>query len=239
MLQFLAELPTNFKKMQINGQDFIDYENILLQSNECIFVVDFFKNALVYANGFPNTWGYEDEEITLELIIENIHPDDKELVNKIIKAAILHSIQHVGSVNENILTMTYRCKKKDKTYAKYLSQSVALKTDDNGAMVKNLVRLTDISFIDSSNHVFWDFHSNGLNKKKFKKMIYEEQISIFTNRELEVIQMILKNLSNQEISKQLNISINTVSTHRKNIMRKSGCHNAHELIDFCKGKGIL
>jgi len=47
-----------------------------------------------------------------------------------------------------------------------------------------------------------------------------------TKREIEVLRLITEALSNKEIAKTLFISAQTVSVHRKNIMRKLGVSNA-------------
>jgi len=47
-----------------------------------------------------------------------------------------------------------------------------------------------------------------------------------TKREIEVLRLITEALSNKEIAKTLFISAQTVSIHRKNIMRKLGVSNA-------------
>ena len=41
-------------------------------------------------------------------------------------------------------------------------------------------------------------------------------------REVEIVKLIVEEKSSQEISQQLNISIRTVETHRKNIAKKIG-----------------
>jgi DNA-binding NarL/FixJ family response regulator len=51
-----------------------------------------------------------------------------------------------------------------------------------------------------------------------------------TKRELEILELITQALSNKEIGKTLFISDQTVSVHRKNIMRKLGVSNTAGLI---------
>jgi DNA-binding NarL/FixJ family response regulator len=51
-----------------------------------------------------------------------------------------------------------------------------------------------------------------------------------TKRELEILQLITQAMSNKEIGKTLYISDQTVSVHRKNIMRKLGVSNIAGLI---------
>ena len=50
----------------------------------------------------------------------------------------------------------------------------------------------------------------------------EDERNSLSDREKEVLVLVAKGLLNKEIADKLNISINTVITHRKNITRKTG-----------------
>ena len=100
--------------------------------------------------------------------------------------------------------------------------------------------IIDISFIKSnSNKVEWDVFSDDIDVSKFKENIYKEFVDFFTPRELEVIYLVQNDFTNQKIALQLVISEHTVITHRKNILKKSNCHNTKELIEFCELNGII
>lgn len=53
-----------------------------------------------------------------------------------------------------------------------------------------------------------------------------------TQREKEILLLVVKGLSNQEIADQLHISIPTVKTHRSNILFKCDVKNAAQLVRF-------
>jgi two-component system nitrate/nitrite response regulator NarL len=53
-----------------------------------------------------------------------------------------------------------------------------------------------------------------------------------TKRELELLQLIKQNFTNQQMADRLFLSIYTVETHRKNIMQKLGLKNPVELTKF-------
>jgi DNA-binding NarL/FixJ family response regulator len=59
-----------------------------------------------------------------------------------------------------------------------------------------------------------------------------------TPRELEVLQLICDGLSNKEIATRLDLSANTVSVHRTNIMNTLGVHKAAELVVYAMRHGL-
>ena len=62
---------------------------------------------------------------------------------------------------------------------------------------------------------------------------------LLTNREIEIVQLLSKEFTNDKIAEALNISYRTVETHRKNIMHKTGAHNLAGLLKFAYKNGIV
>lgn len=62
--------------------------------------------------------------------------------------------------------------------------------------------------------------------------------SLLSAREREVLQMLAEGKSNKEIASQLNISVKTIETHRKNIMEKLNIHTVAELTKYAIREGI-
>jgi DNA-binding NarL/FixJ family response regulator len=60
-----------------------------------------------------------------------------------------------------------------------------------------------------------------------------------TPRELEVLQRIVAGKSNKEIAVELNLSANTVSVHRANIMDALGIHKTAELVVYAIRNGLV
>lgn len=70
--------------------------------------------------------------------------------------------------------------------------------------------------------------------KDNSKLIKNNRVvnTMLTDRELEIITLIALEYSGKEISDQLFISMNTVETHRKNIMKKLGAKNSISLVKY-------
>ena len=60
-----------------------------------------------------------------------------------------------------------------------------------------------------------------------------------TQRERQVLQLIAEGKSNKEIAKLLNLSVNTVSVHRANLMQALGIHRTAELVLYAVRKGLV
>jgi LuxR family maltose regulon positive regulatory protein len=64
-------------------------------------------------------------------------------------------------------------------------------------------------------------------------------IEPLSDRELEVLQLVAKGLSRQEIAAQLVLSLNTVKTHIRNIYSKLGVHKELQAVGKARGLGLL
>jgi len=60
-----------------------------------------------------------------------------------------------------------------------------------------------------------------------------------TEREIEIIILIALEYSGKEISEQLFISINTVETHRKNIMKKLKAKNTIGIVKYAMNNHLI
>jgi DNA-binding CsgD family transcriptional regulator len=215
------------------------FDEFQILKNECMYVIDFNENKLLYKKGMQNVLGYTDDEMSLALLFETYHPDDEEIISKVIRESILHTIKDPSHSKDNALYLKYRRKRKDGSYVTVLSQSYIYDLDTEGNRMKSITRLTDVSFANDFKNLSYSFEAHGLDKKAFDEQIHKAYLEFFTKREMEVIDEIFKGANNHEIAETLCISEHTVTTHRKNILRKSACHNVDDLLLFCKANGIL
>jgi DNA-binding CsgD family transcriptional regulator len=67
----------------------------------------------------------------------------------------------------------------------------------------------------------------------------EEEEHHLTIRETEILRLIVQGNLNKEIADMLNISLNTVLTHRKNIINKTGIKTVSGLTFYCLRNGLI
>ncbi len=66
-----------------------------------------------------------------------------------------------------------------------------------------------------------------------------DELNKLTAREKQVLQLIAQGKSNKEIALLLELSVNTVSVHRANLMEKMNIHRTAELVLFAIRKGLV
>ena len=100
----------------------------------------------------------------------------------------------------------------------------------NGFFTKNTSPKELENAINNLHHK--GFHFEKDIKSLIKEYIFEKgetikvlNPSIITKRELEIIELVLKEFSGKEIANQLYISIRTVEVHKKNLMKKTKSKN--------------
>jgi len=67
----------------------------------------------------------------------------------------------------------------------------------------------------------------------------EDSYDLLTAREKEILQLLAEGKSNKEVASMLNLSTNTVETHRTRIMQKLDLHNSAEIVLYAVRKRII
>lgn len=75
--------------------------------------------------------------------------------------------------------------------------------------------------------------------KQFEELIFSSPEKLLSKRELEVVSMVAKGLSNKQVAEALNCSDQTIKTHKANIMRKLGVNNSVELSVWASENGVF
>lgn len=109
----------------------------------------------------------------------------------------------------------------------------ALESNVDGYIMKDTVPEQILHTMDMVMMGYSCFQSKLHRKRK------EESAILFTDREQEVFQLIVENLSNQEIAQRLFISEATVKTHVSSILRKTGQPNRSQAVLFALKRGMV
>jgi DNA-binding NarL/FixJ family response regulator len=117
-----------------------------------------------------------------------------------------------------------------------------IKKGANGYLLKNMERQELIQAVN----IVLDgalYLSKAANEKILQQLqahdLSANSIPALTRREKEIIQLLAKGFSSQEIAGKLFLSVYTIDTHRKNMLQKFNVHNTQALINVVNELRIL
>ena len=133
---------------------------------------------------------------------------------------------------ENVKVLMYSSFKSSLyIYAAYTSNADGFLSKDSGVPELKMA-LEKILF---QNERYFDTEA-------WKSIVYhielEKNKQKLTKREEEMIELISEGMSGKQMAEQLFISIDTVSTHRHNILRKINGHNTADIINYAMNNGL-
>lgn len=198
----------------------------------------------VVSNSITSVLGYEPEEFTIELMLSIIHPDDLPYFMDFELAVVDFKMKLPKEKLMKYKTRyNYRVKRKDGVYIHILQQSITIETNDEGAVLRNLVIHTDIDYLKTTNKKTLSFigleGEESFYDVKVDRKYSSKQAEVLTRREKQILLLLSKNKSSEEIAQLLSISLETVKTHRRNINAKVGVSSPLELVTKATENGWL
>ena len=209
--------------------------NFFLAGDSYYFVFNYHSlQCDVVSNEVETVHGCKPSEFDLLSMAEQIHPDDFPYF-----LAIGGKIQAFLSQLPVEKVMKYKARydvrypKKNGDYVRILFQGIIMEHDDNGRLLRSFCIHTDINYLKKEgkptlsfigmdgepSYIDVDLQNNIHNAK-----------DDFTNREKDVLKLLIEGKLSKQIGSILNISKQTVDTHRKNMLHKKQLGNTSELV---------
>ncbi|MBB1140454.1 LuxR C-terminal-related transcriptional regulator [Myroides sp. WP-1] len=191
------------------------------------FIYDCIEDTILFINSaFTAITGHHTDGFNLNFLIDLIHPADQSYFfeNEEKRLAFTNALKFEEHFRYTT-KYSYRIQKADATYLRIKQECQALEVDDQGHLAKTLIihKIQDQKNFCAQNDykIFDKVHS-----------IYLDLNNDFnlTKRELEILTLIKEGLTSREISGMLNVSMNTILTHRKNILYKTNSSSFIELV---------
>jgi len=229
-----VELP-DFQPCDIKG-----FEELTNFGSQFIYIFDFPRGEVNYiSSGIQKIFGYDPGEVNMQFLYEKIHPDDRRGVAEATIDALQGTIDNLMTQPDRLkFSVNYRFQKKDGSYLQVLRHQTVQQTDEQGNILRTTGIIVELGHMPDFNGVTGKLVDNESGKLIYSRP-YSGQESLFSTREKEIILLLANGRKTDEIAEELFISPNTVSTHRKNMLRKYAVKNTAELILFSKKQGIL
>lgn len=215
--------------------------NIFQVGSSYSFVFNIFNGEFDFiSDEIKNILGYIPADVSVSSLMNNIHPDDKAYFLNYENANVEFLKQlSFDKVKKYKAQFDFRIKAKDNSYVRILHQVIQIDYDENN-YYRSFGIHTDITHIKKEgipcfSIIGMDGEPSYYNIQDTN--VFTKSYDLFTKRERDILKGIVEGRNSKEIAELLFISLHTVHTHRKNILKKANCKTPIELVNKSMNEG--
>jgi DNA-binding CsgD family transcriptional regulator len=213
--------------------------------NRSFYVADLLKIKILYCDkrlgpmiGLP--YGSPASRIDPSSFILATHPDDTPQHERAITKLISLGFSMRSNPEKSLFyCVHFRLKDLEGNYNHLLFQGYLFRAPEHGNSVYLMMVVTNINQLISKHPGI--FYYMGTDRNFFRSMdegMLKSRIHL-SHREISILEQISRGLTSEQIAKRLFLSTHTVSTHRRNVLKKNGASTTNELIYNLKEAGVL
>ena len=191
----------------------------------CYFLFRYASCRFIFMDScYESFTGYspkEHEQGGLDFWFSKVHPDDRKMLGDRIIESLKISRRSFNEKDRHAQVLNYRFRKGTGEWMWVQHSVYNLSIDPDGKLDKVLHKL---QVLDLSRH------PNNTEINYAVSLNNTDAVRTLSDREKQVLKLIAEGFSTKMIAGQLNITVNTVETHRRHLLEKLGAKNSMELI---------
>lgn len=172
------------------------------------------------------------------------HPEDIKLWLKSLTNLMSFTMTELSEQQRTRMSYTwnYRIKNSSEEYVNIIQNTTPLQFDESN---KPIIGMAHYTVLNGAMQMDICASAKYLNENNEYETLFYENVSssklldVISNRERDIIRLIITKNTSESISQKLNISIHTVNTHRRNILKKLNIDSTFELISYFKSNPKL
>jgi len=233
-------LPQGFLNLNPSDPVIQKMDSLMELNDQMLIVMDLTKMEIIYTSKQSfKMLGIEPEKNNPLEMMSRSHECDLHRFglgrSKLISMDKDLFIAHKGA---EVFSTNIRMKRPDQTYCSHLFQFYLFYSPSFKTVFSVQVNTNIDSFKMKKEH-FHYYTGDDVSLFKFPDEALLKIGHNLTCREYEILNLAAEGLSSDEISKKLFVSIHTVQTHRKNILRKYNMAHLTDIIFLFKDQGLL
>jgi DNA-binding CsgD family transcriptional regulator len=234
-------LPKGF--VGINRQDslIVKIEEQLKTNKQFFYVGDVLQMKILFAsNSSHEMFGINPEEITLATFFQRSHPKEQHRHN-MARSKTLNAAQElfISKKGQIFQSSHFNQKNTKGGYSNYFYQVKLFYTTEPYETVFVLLIITEAESLKISQKGFHYYIGEDESMFRFPDLDMLSVGRLLSSRELEILHFIAMGFDSDIIAKKLFLSVNTVNTHRRNILKKTGASSTLDLIIKMQDQGVI
>lgn len=236
-----AFLPSGFAEIDPSNPVIQEIEEMTEANNQFFFISDLIKLKILYSSRRSfEMIGIEPKDVDPYVFFSKTHPDD--LMRHNIARTKLFNLGQQFFIENNgvsIISTNFRFHNPRGEYRNTMVQCYLFFSNIPYKTVFMLQVLTDISWFKKIRHGYHYYTGNDLSLFRYPTDDILLKGNIFSESEFRILQLLAAGLSTEEVASRLFNSVYTISTHRRNILKKTGHRSVQELILDLKVRGFI
>jgi hypothetical protein len=233
--------PQSFAGIDPNDPLIIEAEEMMRENDQFIYFGDLILFQILYTSKRSlDMMGIEPSALSGAHFIKAVHPD--EMNRNILGRSVLLKLAHELYLAEHgykVISTNFMMKNAEGKYDHLLMQYYIYYSKVPYKSVFALKVHTNINWFKKHKRGYHYYLGDDLSNFRFPDNELLMMGNVFSRREFDILQLIEKGNSSEEVAEKLFLSTNTVNTHRRNILHKSGKAHMSELIHDLKEQGVL
>jgi len=238
---FDAYAPVGFKGIDPAAPLMVDLECMMERNDQFFYIGDLNKMDIIFVSKRSGQMiGIQPEDLQPNVFFNVTHPDD--LIRASMGRIRLFQMAHEVTVAKDgfsLMSSSIRLQNAQGTYSNMLVQFYVFYRK---LPYESVFLIKIHTNIDWCRKLKFGYHYYTGNDLSYFRYPDEELLAIgvpFSRRELEIIHLIESGLNSCQIAEKMFLSPQTVYTHRRNIIKKSGKKTLSEVIYYLKDRGVL
>lgn len=242
-LKFIDKyLPIGFEGIDRDDPFMVEVEAMTKKNKQFFFIGDMLHIKVLFTSKQSNEMiGIAPENVSPFHLFEASHEEDKYRydlgLTKLIKMSHQFYAENIGS---QLISSNFRIRKTNGKYACFIVQCYLFLSTEPNKTVYILQINTEIDWHKNIEKRFHYYLGNDMSYFNYpNENLLMRARNIFSNREFEILKLIKSKFNNEQIAEKSFLSIHTINTHRRNILKKTGKTNISEVIYDLIEEGLL
>jgi len=236
-----AYAPTGFKNIDRQDPLNVQMEQLMENNKQFFYIGDLIQMHFFHlSKGSSRMMGVEPDILNPYHFFKATHPDDTYRLT--LGRAKLFRIAHNLFTAENgftILSTNFRIRDSKGVDSNMLMQNYLFFCTIPYKSVFILKVHSNIDWYQMPKNNFHYYLGNDISYFRYPDEDLLKLHIPFSAREFEIIRLIESGLSSEEIADKIFLSVHTVNTHRRNMLKKAGKNSMPELIYDLMARGLL
>jgi hypothetical protein len=238
---FDAYAPAGFRDIDPADPLMVDLEKMMEINDQFLYIGALTKMEIIFVSKrSAQMMGIKPKDLHLDVFFQACHPDDltRASLGRVRLFKMGHNVS-VAKAGYSLMSSNYRMRNAQGNYTNLLMQLYVLYRKLPYESTFLIKIHTNIDWCKKLKYGYHFYTGNDLSYFRYPD---EELLMMgvpFSNRELKIIQLIESGLNSYQIAEKTFLSPQTVYTHRRNILKKSGKATLSDVIYDLKERVVL